>query len=62
MPIERNKVMTVRLTEEEEALREALEKHLGTDGSSVMRQAMLKLARDLNVEPLTQKKRPSSKA
>jgi hypothetical protein len=37
--------MTVRMTPEEESLRDSLAAHLGTDGSSVMRMALLKLAR-----------------
>ena len=38
--------MTLRLSDEEEQLRDALAAHLGTDGSGVMRQGLLKLARE----------------
>ena len=37
--------MTLRLSDEEEQLRDALAGHLGTDGSGVMRQGLLTLAR-----------------
>lgn len=61
-PIERTNVMTVRLSDAEVEFRDAVAEHLGTDGSGVMRQAMLKLGRDLGFEfPLKQKKRPSPK-
>lgn len=43
-------MMTVRLSEDEEAYREALELHLGTDGSSVMRMGLLKLGRSEGIE------------
>ena len=38
--------MTVRMTEDEAKLRDALADHFGLDGSGVMRMAMLKLARE----------------
>lgn len=59
---QRDRVMTVRLSDEEEALREALELHLGTDGASVMRMALLELGRARGVEPLNKKERPPVKA
>lgn len=37
--------MTLRLTEEEARLRDALADHLGIDASGVLRMALLKLAR-----------------
>lgn len=37
--------MTVRLSDDEERLRDALEVHLGVDGSGVMRQGLLRLGR-----------------
>lgn len=43
--IERPNPMTVRLSDEEERLRDALELHLGIDGSGVMRQGLLRLGR-----------------
>jgi hypothetical protein len=60
-PTERTKVMTVRLSEDEEAFRDAIAEHLGTDGSSVMRQAMLKLGRDLGFEFPLKKNREKRK-
>lgn len=59
---QRDRVMTVRLSDEEEALREALELHLGTDGASVMRMALLELGRARGVEPLNKKGAPPVKA
>jgi hypothetical protein len=50
--------MTVMLSDAEFDFREALEKYLGTDGSSIMRQAMLKFGRDLGLDfPLKEGKR-----
>lgn len=45
--VERHKKMTVRLSDDEEAMRDLLEVQLGTDGNSVMRQGMLEIARRL---------------
>lgn len=45
-PVERPHKMTLRLSDDEEKLRDALATHLGTDGSGVMRQGLLKLARE----------------
>lgn len=38
--------MTIRLSDDEEKLRDLLADHLGIDGSGVMRQGLLKLARE----------------
>jgi hypothetical protein len=45
-PIERPHKIAVRLSDDEQKLKESLEAHFGTDGSGVMRMGMLKLARD----------------
>lgn len=47
--------MTVRLSDDEEALKKKLARHLGTDDSGVMRQGLLKLARD---EGITVEEKP----
>lgn len=54
--------MTIRLSDDEQELRDALEVHLGTDGSGVMRQGLLKLGRDEGFTfPLKKKKGPTPK-
>lgn len=59
MPVKRTHKMTVMLSDEERELREVVEKHLGTDGSGVMRQGLLELGRKLGFEfPLKKKPRP----
>ena len=42
--------MTVMLSHAEFEFREALEKYLGNDGASVMRQGMLQLGRECGLE------------
>lgn len=60
--VERHKKMTVRLSDDEEAMRDFLEIHLGTDGNSVMRQGMLEIARRLGFTfPLPKTKEPDPK-
>lgn len=66
MPPNRTKLMTVRLSEDEEQLRDALEIYLGTDGASVMRHGLLELGRANGFEfplkkPLNKKERPPPK-
>lgn len=58
--VERHIKMTVRLSKDEEAIRDLLEVHLGTDGNSVMRQGMLDLARREGIKPpeTTKRARP----
>jgi len=52
--------MTVLLSDEEEELRDAVEKRLGTDGSGVMRQGLINLGLGLGFEfPL--KKKPQAR-
>jgi len=54
--------MTLRLSDEEEQLRDALATHLGTDGSGVMRQGLLKLAREEGITaPEAKHKKTSQK-
>lgn len=61
--IDRPHKINIRLSDDEKNLKEVLEEHLGTDGSSVFRQALLDFGRSKGYEfPLTKKKRPSSKA
>lgn len=74
-PKDRKKLMTVRLSEDEEALRDALELYLGTDVASVMRHGLLELGRNNGFEfplkkketfhpkhaPLSKKERPPPK-
>lgn len=50
--------MTLRLSDDEERLRDALANHLGTDGSGVMRQGLLKLARDEGITVEAKHPRP----
>jgi hypothetical protein len=53
--------MTLRLSHNEEELRDALAEHLGTDASGVMRQGLLKLARDEGVTVESKHPRPMKK-
>jgi hypothetical protein len=53
--------MTLRLSDAEEKLRDALAIHLGTDGSGVMRQGLLKLARDQGIAIPETHTRPAPK-
>lgn len=45
-PLERHEKITVRLSDEENSLLQQLTTHLGIDQSGVMRQGLLKLARE----------------
>lgn len=60
-PIDRPHKITVRLSEEEQKLRETLEAHFGTDGSGVMRMGMLKLAREEGIAIPHPKPQPAPK-
>jgi hypothetical protein len=61
-PKDRPNSISVRLSDEEAELREALEKHLGIDGASVMRQGLLKLGRDEGFEfPVSRGNKKSAK-
>lgn len=55
--VNRDIKMTVRLSEREEAIRDALEIDMGTDGNSVLRQGMLDLAKLRGVTPDLNKKK-----
>lgn len=59
--VERPHKMTLRLSDAEEKLRDALAIHLGTDGSGVMRQGLLKLARDQGIAIPETHTRPAPK-
>jgi hypothetical protein len=62
MAIERPKIMTVRLSEDEEAFRDALAERLGSDGSAVMRQGMIELGIQKGLDfPLKRQRRPHPK-
>ena len=52
---ERPRKMTIRLSDDEERLRDLLADHLGIDGSGVMRQGLLKLAREEGITVETEK-------
>ncbi len=52
---------TVRLSDEEAKLTELLATHLGTDGSGVVRQGLLKLAREEGVTVPESKPKPKPK-
>jgi hypothetical protein len=56
----RTVAMTIRMTQHEAALRDALAEHLGIDGSGVMRQGMLELAREKGI--VLQPEKPPAKA
>lgn len=53
--------MTVRLSAEEEKIRNMLEIHLGIDGNGVMRLGMLDLARREGIKPPETEIRPDPK-
>lgn len=59
--IKRSNPMTVKLSDDERDFRIALEEHLGTDGSSIMRQGMLELGRRLGFEFPLKKSREKRK-
>jgi hypothetical protein len=60
---DRTKTISVRLSDDEVELREALETHFGTDGASIMRMALLELGRAEAFEfPLKKKERTHPKA
>jgi hypothetical protein len=61
-PEKRRHKMTVMLSDDEQAFRDAIAKHQGTDASSVMRKGMLDLGRGLGLEfPLSKKTAPAVK-
>jgi hypothetical protein len=54
-PVERTEKMTLRLTQDEAHLRDALAKRLGVNSSGVMRMALLRLAEAEKIALETQK-------
>lgn len=62
-PIERPVQASVRLSDDEAALRDALALHLGVDHAGVMRMALLKLAREEGISvPEAKKAAPEGTA
>ena len=61
-PVDRTEKMTIRLTPDECALRDALAEYLGVNPSGVMRQGLLRLARAEGIVLPETKKTPDPKA